>query len=256
MFIEKPGIKKKFNNNGFIILDTTLNLNPNFNNIVIKIYKDINFLLSNNDYRKYGGFIMGNFGINQGPLGKKLFSLIFKKKFLSLLEKLTNKKLNNFCVNYGGNLTLPNKGLQHFHIDGDFKKEMYLVSIATEDIDLMNGPTEVCVGSHNKNMNYWKFFLRKKNKKKLTISKGQILIRKHNLWHRGTTNFTDKYRLLLSFILIPVARKHQRVKISKKIEILPNFFKSNFTGRLQEFFYVHFRYIHIFLKFIYSFFSR
>ena len=88
------------------------------------------------------------------------------------------------------------------------------------------------------------------------MNKGQILIRKHNLWHRGTTNYSNKYRLLLSFILIPVKRKHQCVKISKKIKILPNFFKSNFTGRLQEFFYVYLRYFYIFLKFIYSFFLR
>ena len=256
MFIEKLGIKKNFKDDGFIILDTTLNLNPNFKNIVTKIYKDINLLFSMKDYKKYGGYTMGNFGINQGPLGKKLFSLIFQKKLVSLLEKLTNKKIDNFCVNYGGNLTLPNKGLQHFHMDGDFKKEMYLVSIATEDINLMNGPTEICVGSHNKDMTYWKFLLSKKNKKKLTINKAQILIRKHNLWHRGTTNYTDKYRLLLSFILIPVTRKHQHVPISNEIEILPNFFKSNFSGRLQEFFYVYFRYFHIFLKFTYSFFSR
>ena len=86
MFIEKPGIKKKFRENGFVILDTTLNLNPNFKNILTKVYKDINFLLSTNNYKKYGGFMMGNFGINQGPLGKKLFSLIFQKDFLSLLQ--------------------------------------------------------------------------------------------------------------------------------------------------------------------------
>ena len=165
MFIEKLGIKKNFKDDGFIILDTTLNLNPNFKNIVTKIYKDINLLFSMKDYKKYGGYTMGNFGINQGPLGKKLFSLIFQKKLVSLLEKLTNKKIDNFCVNYGGNLTLPNKGLQHFHMDGDFKKEMYLVSIATEDINLMNGPTEICVGSHNKDMTYWKFLLSKKIKK-------------------------------------------------------------------------------------------
>ena len=43
----------------------------------------------------------------------------------------------------------------------------------------------------------------KKAKKKLTMKKGQILIRKHNLWHRGTKNLSNKNRLLLSFIMTP-----------------------------------------------------
>ena len=59
---------------------------------------------------------------------------------------------------------------------------MYLVSIATEDITLDNGPTEVWWHILNPCL-LMNFFT--KNKKKL-MKKGQILIRKHNLWHRGT----------------------------------------------------------------------
>ena len=39
------------------------------------------------------------------------------------------------------------------------------------------------------------------------MKKGQILIRKHNLWHRGTKNLSNKNRLLLSFIMTPKSRK-------------------------------------------------
>ena len=52
---------------------------------------------------------------------------------------------------------------------------------------------EICVGTHLKSMSFDEFFFTKKNKKKLTMKKGQILIRKHNLWHKkGTKNFTNK----------------------------------------------------------------
>ena len=64
---------------------------------------------------------------------------------------------------------------------------MYLISFATEDITLKNGPTEVCLGTSIKPLKYWQFILtKKKKKKKLLLKKGQILIRKHSLWHRGT----------------------------------------------------------------------
>ena len=254
MYIKKLDNKKTFEKDGYILLNTNLSSDINFNNIVNNIYTKLDDLVSKKDLKSYGGYAMGNFGINQGPLGKKLFSLVFNKDFVNIFENIADNKIDKFCVNYGGNLTLPNKGLQHFHIDGDFKKEMYLVSIATENINLMNGPTEVCAGSHIKNLSFWKFFFSKKNKKKLTINKGQILIRKHNLWHRGTKNKTNKYRLLLSFIFIPMDKKNQLVSISDNLEILPNFFKSTLSGRIQEFIYVHLRFFYIIIKLIYFFF--
>ena len=52
-------------------------------------------------------------------------------------------------------------------------------------------------------MKFWEFFLSKKYKKKVTLKKGQIFIRPHNLWHRGTKNKSNKPRLLLSFSMTP-----------------------------------------------------
>ena len=81
-----------------------------------------------------------------------------KKNYLNTISQVNNfiidNKIDNYSINYGGNLTLAKKGLQHFHMDGDIKKEMYLVSIATEDINLMNGPTEICAGSHKKSLSF------------------------------------------------------------------------------------------------------
>ena len=58
---------------------------------------------------------------------------------------------------------MPKKGNQLFHTDGSYEEEMYLVSIATENITLDNGPTEICVGTHLKSMSYDEFFFFKKN---------------------------------------------------------------------------------------------
>ena len=96
------------------------------------------------------------------------------------------------------------------------------------------------------------FFSQKKKIVKLTMKKGQILIRKHNLWHRGTTNHSDKSRLLLSFIMMPKSRKVKIEKISPKFEILPNFFNSNLKGRFHEIIYVRFGFLIIFVKLISS----
>ena len=96
-------------------------------------------------------------------------------------------------------------------------------------------------------------FFSKKNKKKVLMNKGQVLIRKHNLWHRGTVNFSNKHRLLLSFIMIPKWRKINLDVLSEKLEIFPNFFKSTIMGRIQEFLYVRMFKIHTILKILKSF---
>ncbi len=85
------------------------------------------------------------------------------------------------------------------------------------------------------------------------MNKGQVLIRKHNLWHRGTVNFSNKHRLLLSFIMIPKWRKINLDVLSEKLEIFPNFFKSTIMGRIQEFLYVRMFKIHTILKILKSF---
>jgi hypothetical protein len=256
MFLKELIDKSIFDKNGYVLLSTNLNDNSLFDTLIKKIEDSLNEELKNLDIKKLGGYIMGNFGINQGPLGYKLYSLVFDEEFVSYFENLTSKKLDLFDVNYGGNLTLPKKGNQIFHTDGNYQQEMYLISIATEDITLANGPTEVCIGTHLEPMSFDEFFFSKKNKKKLTMKKGQILIRKHNLWHRGTKNFTNKQRLLLSFIMIPKTREVCLEPHRDKFKILPNFFKNNLSGRIHEIIYVKFGFLIIFIKVLQSFFKR
>lgn len=253
MFIKKSVDKNHYNNNGYVIIDTDLENNQNFNNLIEEINNDLELKIRNKEIKKNGGFLMGNFGINQGPYGPKLHSLIFKEQFVEIFENITEGKLDSFDIFYGGNLVLPKKGKQHFHVDGAYNKKMYMISIVTENIDLSNGPTEICVGSHKKEMKFWEFFFSKKQKKKVILKKGQIFIRPHNLWHRGTKNFSDKTRLLLSFVMTPKVKKGKEIEpISSELMILPNFFKSNFQGRLHEFFYIHFGAIRLILKLILS----
>lgn len=257
MFIKNHVDKKDYNNNGYIVLDTNLIDNSNFNNLVNQINDCLKTELKKNNYlKKMGGSIMGNLNINQGPFASKLYSLVFQEQFINIFEDLTKTKLELFDINHCGNLALPKKGKQLFHIDGNYKKKMYLITIVTENIDLKNGPTEVCVGSHKKQMSYWEFFFSKKTKKKLILNKGQIVIRKHNLWHRGTENKSDTPRLLLSFSLTPKESNIKPQKLSSHIEILPNFFKSSFIGRLHEYFYANFGYVIIILKLIKSIIKR
>lgn len=239
--------KNVFDKKGYAIFNTKLKENYKFNSIIKKIEKDLLRQSKKKFLNNLGGFIMGNLNVNQGNYGLKLFSLVFKKNLIKIFEKIAGNKINNFDVLYGGNLSLPNKGSQLFHTDGSYNQDMYLISFATEDITKKNGPTEICLGTSAKPFKYWEFFISKKKKKMIFLKKGQVLIRKHNLWHRGTTNYSDKPRLLLSFILTP-KKRNLKIDYYKKLTILPNFFSSNYKGKFHEIMYVHFGKILIFFK--------
>ena len=194
-------LKNKFNKDGYVKIKTNLKSNPLF----LFISKKLDFFVKNElsriESKKLGGFIMGNLSMQQGYLGNKLFKLIFTPNFVSIIENLIENNFNNYDIFFGGNICLPNKGKQIFHTDGAYKKEMYLICVATQEINLENGPTEICPGSNLKRINFWDFYFSKKKITKLQMKKGEVLIRKHTLWHRGTINKTKNPRLLITFAL-------------------------------------------------------
>ena len=72
------------------------------------------------------------------------------------------------------------------------------------------------------------------------MKKGDVLIRKHSLWHRGTKNKSSEPRMLINFALTPKKKIKQRLINSNKFKLLPNFFKNNFKERINEIIYTYF----------------
>ena len=66
MFLKELVDKSIFDKNGYVLLDTTLNDNQLFDNLINEIEISLNEEIKNSDIKKLGGYIMGNFGINQG----------------------------------------------------------------------------------------------------------------------------------------------------------------------------------------------
>ncbi|WP_415295281.1 phytanoyl-CoA dioxygenase family protein [Candidatus Pelagibacter sp. Uisw_113] len=246
-------LKEKFEKNGYIILKTDFSHNENFKKIIKNIYSDLTIELKNESIKKFSGYIMGNLNVYPGKYGQEILDFIRNQKQINEIEAILGTKLEEFSIKYGGNLSLPNKGDQLYHTDGKYTQKMILLSLATEIIDENNGPTEVCSGSHKKNFKFWEFYFKKKIKKKLFLNLGDIAIRNHNCWHRGTKNFSKKPRLLLSLLLFPKIDKDNREdSLSEKLKIAPNFFKSNKYGRFYEYIYVKFGFIIVFFKLLFS----
>ena len=111
-----------------------------------------------------------------------------------------------------------------------------------EDLNEIDGPTELIPGSHIKKISYWKFHLEKffKKKIKLVLKKGDIFIRESYIWHKGTKNNSTKLRIIILFIL------------SEKNEFGDNMFEVSLYGKIKEMISVYLPFFYFVYKFFIS----
>tara|TARA_B100001540_G_C15787899_1_gene634082 strand:+ start:1037 stop:1804 length:768 start_codon:yes stop_codon:yes gene_type:complete len=252
--------RENFSNDGYLIVPGFVK-NENFFQLSDELNQKIQSKINNMDLKKIGGYKIGNLNLNAGKYASKIWDLLLEQDIEKLIVNLLEKPLSDFTIKISGNICLPNKGEQHFHTDGQYESKMYLISVATQDVMESSGPTEVVLNCNNK-IPYWKFLMKNKKKKKIVLSKGDLIIRKHSTWHRGTKNLSDKPRFLIAFLLFD---KNSKIKsnydsISKfnetsEIIIFNNFFPSSTLGRFKESIYVKFKPIFIFYKLLRSIFE-
>ena len=244
-----------FKEYGYVKLSLFKN-NHKFHELIQKFKKDFNDLLNNEDISKLGGYKAGNLNINPGKYGPILLDFINNENFSKYFEFLTGDKISNYKIFYGGNLNLPNSKNQLFHTDGNWDPRMIILNIATTKIDLKNGPLEVINFSHKKFLPYWFFLIINfftKNKKKIVLEMGEILIREHRLWHRGTSNNSSVNREMLGIMFLRAkyknAEKHDGFD---PLEIYDNMYEKSFKGKLKEFIFLKFKFILVLYKIIIS----
>ena len=244
-----------FKDEGHILLKEFI-INDNFDQICINLKREILEEYKNLDKKKIGGHVMGNLNVSPGKYSQIIFDFLIKNGLKNIVENITNDKFSEFDIIIEGNLNLPNGFDQHFHTDGSFDDKMIIISLATENINEFNGPLEIFCDSHKQNLPYWKFFLKKKNTIKFLLSKGDVVIRKSELWHRGNKNLSNQPRFMFGVILKKKENKINPFHFEKnqKIKIYDNFFKPSFFGKIEENIYTKFRYIYIFIRLIKSFF--
>jgi len=245
---------KKFKDDGFITIPNFIKSdNEEFINISSQLETEVKIKYSKIDKRKFGGAIMGNLGVYPGKFGNKIYQICLDNRLNETVKKTLGRNISDFQIFFGGNLCLPNSSGQNFHIDGKFNSKLFIFSIATSKITYENGPTEIISGSHKKNIPYWKFILSRKHKVKIKLNIGDLIIRQHNLWHKGSSNKTQESRFLMSFFLFP---KNVHVKesyeITDDVKIYPNFFSATLLGKFKETIYTKLKIIYVFYSFFKS----
>jgi hypothetical protein len=248
-------LKNKFENNGYIIIKNFISSN-NFFKISNSLNKEIESTLNHSNIKKFGGYQIGNINVHPGKYGKLIWDILIENKLDHLVEKILDKKIDNYFIQPAGNLSLPKKGGQNFHTDGNFNSSMYLITVAISNIDENCGPTEIVKNTHKEDTPYWKFLLNKKEKEKILLKEGDLVIRKHSLWHRGTKNNSNNPRFLLTYLLFDKDKNiaSDQFNNDDHIKLYDNFFPGTIKGRFKEFIYIKLNFIFVIYKLIRSFF--
>ena len=248
--------KDFFEKNGYIQLSNIIN-NNNFDRLCDQIIFETNKFYSENldKIKNLGGYLTGNLELLPDKKLNDIWNVLCNKDFENTFEEVTGKKLSNFNIKCSGNIVLPNKGYQHFHTDGPLKSKKIILNLAIHEINLNNAPTQIIPGSHNRNIKYWKFYLNEIFNKKIFIKmkKGDVIIRSHSVWHRGTKNRSKNLRILLLFALTEkTLDKKFTQEINTSLIIGENQFKSSYTQKFKEIFSIYLAPIYIFYRIISS----
>ena len=81
--------------------------------------------------------------------------------------------------------------------------------------------------------------------KKILLKQGDLFIRKHCLWHRGTINKSNRPRLQIAFLIFDKNKNnlHSNIEDGNDIIIQNNFFGSSFYENFKEILYTRFKFI-------------
>tara|TARA_B100001027_G_scaffold102374_1_gene70360 strand:+ start:24 stop:803 length:780 start_codon:yes stop_codon:yes gene_type:complete len=253
----KNSIEKNFfERNGYIQLSNKIN-NKDFDSLCDQIIFETNKFYSENldKIKNLGGYLTGNLELLPDKKLIDIWNVLCNEDFENTFEDITGKKLSNFNIKCSGNIVLPNKGYQHFHTDGPLKSKKIILNLAIHEIDLNNAPTQIIPGTHNRDIKYWKFYLNEIFNEKIFIKmkKGDVIIRNHSIWHRGTKNRSKNLRILLLFVLTEKSLdKEFSQEINKRLIIGENQFKSSYMQKFKEIFSIYLAPIYIFYRIISS----
>jgi len=182
-----------------------------------------------------GGAISGHLNCFPGAIARFAYDALEGAGVVSLVRDLFPKATES--CNVGCNLNLPGSVAQHYHADGLYVEEFPIINVAVVDTTLENGAIDVLPGTHKRFYEFWRYALERQYRKttRVPMDRGDVLVRSSNVWHRGMPNNTKTPRPMLAFTWEHGGSKDDGfARLDGKIVFLPNWYKTDFLGRLRE----------------------
>ncbi len=136
------------------------------------------------------------------------------------------------------NFNLPGSVAQHYHMDGLYVKEFLVCNVAVVDTDLANGAIDLLPGTNREFLKFWRYAVERKYRlsTRVPMSRGDVIVRKSTLWHRGMPNKTNAPRPMMAVTfgeIDPPAPDPFSVN-GGGVEFYANWFSTSRLGQLRE----------------------
>ena len=136
------------------------------------------------------------------------------------------------------NFNLPNSVAQHYHIDGLYTDDFLICNVAVVDTDLVNGAIDILPGTNRQFYKFWQYALQRKYRltTRIPMRRGDVLIRKSTVWHRGMPNNSATARPMMSLTFGEASAPDGDPFLvhDGKMFFYPNWFNTSRLGRLRE----------------------
>lgn len=195
-------MKASFDRDGYLLLPGAMPPGPciEFGAAVISEYER---LLAAGWSFTGSGKLAGHLNIRMGTAGRALLDAFSMTGLPELIAQLADEPLE--FSQAVGNFNLPGSCMQDYHMDGSFDRPIMIANICLVPTDKVNGATELVPESHHAAMSYWRFNRDSWRARAVqpAVQPGDVLIRKSNIWHRGTPNHGNSPRPMAAFSWTP-----------------------------------------------------
>ncbi len=227
--------RQSFARDGFVILRDVVPAQP-LADLHASLATEFERVSRSGEIFSGGGRMSGHLNCFPGAGARFVFDTLQRRGIIDLIRTLHPAAVR--MPNIGCNFNLPGSTTQHWHTDQPFTREFIIANVALVDHTVENGATDIIPGTHRRLYRYTEFVFGKveRNKQRALMSRGDVLIRSSNTWHRGMTNSTPVPRPMLAFTWED-GGSHQQDPFSVhggQITFLPNWFKLNALGRMRE----------------------
>jgi hypothetical protein len=180
-----------------------------------------------------GGSISGHLNCFPGRHAQFVYDDLTRRGVVDAIIAMRSGRDNR--VRATMNFNLPGSVAQHFHIDGLYTDDFIICNVAVVDTTTVNGAIDLLPGTSREFLPFWKYALHRTYRlsTRIEMARGDVLIRRSNLWHRGMPNNGTAPRPMMS-LTFGEQSAPQENPFGGEITFYPNWYKTNRLGVVRE----------------------
>jgi glycosyltransferase involved in cell wall biosynthesis len=189
-----------------------------------------------NELFEGGGFHSGHLNCYPGEPARFVYDELVASGLVDLVRAVRPDIADS--VRATMNFNLPGSVAQHYHMDGLYTKDFLICNVAVVDTDLDNGAIDVLPGTNREFYKFWRYALERTYRlsTRVPMARGDVIVRKSTLWHRGMPNRTNAPRpmMAVTFGEMDPTEPDPFMANDGRIEFYPNWFSTSRLGQLRE----------------------